>query len=143
MLPSLITDVNSHQQWTANQNSVFKHSVLPTQSSMDEMVKQDKILEKIMAFRPSRDSALCMFEEAQITAVNITDFSYSPTRKIDFITISQENVLLECVDACPYPSSCSGTYILPTYNKFIGFNVGQLSVCNHQAVIELLALNEV
>lgn len=114
-----------------------------------------------MAFGPSGDSILCVFEEVHISAVNIgEDFVCTPTGKIDFVTISEGNMpmpntvaILKCVDDYPYPSSCSGANILPTYYKFIGFNVVPTTAktnatfdvvgSNRQAVVELLALSEV
>ena len=175
-LPHLITDKIARKQRIADQNSVLQTFCAAYTSfyrqGMNTVVKQvtkstcewddrDQILEKLMAFGPSGDSVLCVFEEVHITAVNIEeDCSYPPTGKVDFVTISEGNVsshntvaILKCIDDYPYPSGCFGANILPTYDKFIGFNVVPTTAktnatfddagSNRQAVVELLALTEV
>lgn len=119
-------------------------------------------MENKMAFGDSGPLVLCIFEEAQISVIDISEeLSYPSTRRLDFVSIAEESVstanivaILKCIDEYPYPSDCNAldNYVA-AYDKVISFNVVPTTAkanttfsCpgnNQQAVQELLALTEV
>ena len=174
VVPSIIANNAKRNQRISHQNSVLKAFCAAYTSFYGHVVnaavknegkptceRDDRDMKRIMAFGLCGDAITCVFEEARITAVNMTeDFSFPPTGKIDFVMISEGIMgsantvaVFKCIDDYLYPhgiASATADEILPTYERMMGHNVipttnSAFSVpgSNCQAIVELLALSEV